>query len=562
MSAKSIFNSKFISNEIRIGELFLGGHQPIRIQSMCSTNTMDTKATVEQSIRMIEAGCELIRISAPGIKEAENLKIIKQQIRAAGYNTPLIADIHFNPKAAEIAATFVEKVRINPGNYYHSNKWVKNKFEYNSSIPELEEISNKLMPLLQICKDHGTAIRIGINHGSLSKRIINKYGNTPIGMLESALEFIEICEHFDFKKLVLSMKSSNLKIMVQAYRLLVDRMLKTDKKFPLHLGVTEAGNSIEGRIKSAAGIGTLINEGIGDTIRVSLTEDPEFEIPVAKQILKYSSKTNAHFFSANLNPFKYYKRKTNPIKDIGGKKQAVVISDKVSDQADFYFEDNTLIKNYSTDSYKFSVLNNIPPNKFHLDKIEKNNILVIPLNENSDTKQLLQTLTEDPEFNNPIIFKAEYNFLMREDTIIKSAIDLGSFFINGIGDGIYLGDKSKSGNIENVSAVILQSCGLRIFATEFIACPSCGRTQFNIQKAFEEVKKATSHLAGLKIGVMGCVVNGPGEMLDAHYGYVGAGNGKVNLYQQGELFSKGIPEDKAVNALISMIKQNGDWTDR
>ena len=537
MQSKNIFNSSFVSREIKIGDLALGCQNPIQVQSMTSTNTNDIEATLQQSIRMIKAGCELVRITTPSLKEVSSLKTIHQKLRQQGIKTPLIADVHYNPKVAEEAARFVEKVRINPGNYVDRISSDKIHFTDHEYQFELEKISDKLLPLLTICKTNGTAIRIGTNHGSLSQRITSKYGDTPLGMVESAMEFVKICESFQFHNIVLSMKSSNLKVMVQAYRLLVNRMLKSGMNYPLHLGVTEAGNGMEGRIKSAAGIGTLLEEGIGDTIRVSLTEDPENELPVAKSILKnYNPKRKPEHqtipFFSNINPFEFNKRETKTLGNVGGGNVPIIIGTKDSDA------------DYSANEIDKQLLVFSSP---HNDEIEK-------------TKKEFSSIIEKGD-NTPVIIKRAYTNLSDDDFIIRSAIDFGSLQIDGLGDGVWIESHSYKGDITKLSKHILQACGTRITSTEFIACPSCGRTQYNIQEAFEKVKEATRHLVGLKIAVMGCIVNGPGEMADANYGYVGAGNGKVNLYKSRELVKKSVAEKDAIDELVLLIKSNGDWVD-
>ncbi len=554
MQQKSIFNTPFISREIKIGDLLLGKSNPIRVQSMTSTNTNDIEATVAQSIRMIKAGSELVRITVPTLKEVQSLREIQKRIRKKGYATPIIADVHYHAKVAEKVAHFVEKVRINPGNYSDRNSSKQTEFTDKEYNLELEKISDKLNPLLKICKAKGTAIRIGTNHGSLSQRICSRYGDTPLGMVESALEFVKICEANQFHNIVLSMKSSNLKVMVHAYRLLVNRMLEHEMDYPIHLGVTEAGNGMEGRIKSAAGIGTLLEDGIGDTIRVSLTEEPEYEIPVAQSILKNyqtsrSEQSNKSAFDPSINPFEYNRRKSFSIHNLGGNSVPQIIGTYGS-EADFWPEENQHIL-----SDKYSI-------PFTLNSIPKDNkLLVLSSKHNSSIKNEKNKFKSfiKAQYKNPVIIKRDYSGLSDDNFIIRSAIDLGYLQIDGLGDGIWLENSNYKGCLTNLSKKILQACGNRITSTEYIACPSCGRTQYNIQEAFAKVKAATSHLIGLKIAVMGCVVNGPGEMADAHYGYVGAGKGKVNLYKTRELVKKGIPEELAVEELIELIKEGGDW---
>lgn len=469
----SILNfHSILSHEVQIGDLAIGGSHPVRIQSMTNTNTMDIMATVKQCIQLVNAGCELVRITAPGIKEAENLANIKKELKQYGIQIPLIADIHFNPKAAEVAARLVEKIRINPGNYIDS-KQGKVNYSLAEHHFELQKIAERLTPLLKICQENGTAIRIGTNYGSLSERILATYGNTPLGMVESALEFVRICDDFGFKNLVLSMKASQVQIMIDANKLLVERMIEKGYYYPIHLGLTEAGNDMEGRIKSAAGIGTLLASGIGDTIRVSLTEDPEAEIPVAKRLVELNSRNNLA-------------EKANFPQQIQG-------TLKESSQ--------TAIRRYPGLPFDDLILR--ASVDFTLLK-QKNNIEDIQITNNGQTNaDLLNTLREG----------------------------------------------------------ILQALRIRHFKTEFIACPSCGRTQFNLMHALQEVKNQTSHLKGLSIAVMGCIVNGPGEMVEADYGYVGSGQGKVTIFKGKTPVFKKVNEENAVATLIDLIKSSGDWVD-
>ena len=503
----------FLSNEVKVGDIIIGGKNPVRIQSMTNTDTMDTLSTVEQSIRMIKAGCELVRITAQNVKAAENLQNIKDELRKRGYTTPLIADIHFNPKAAETAARIVEKVRINPGNYVDKKSSKSySEIEYQQ---ELEKIKERLLPLLEICKENGTAIRIGVNHGSLSDRILNRFGNTPEGMVESAMEFAGICKSFGFDNLILSLKSSNARAMINANRLMVERMIAEGLNYPLHLGVTEAGGGEDGRIKSTVGIGTLLKEGIGNTIRVSLTEAPEYEIPIARKIIEFSKTiSNPEFFL--IKKIKYYKF-------------PLVISKSQNTKADLFIIDDKFT-NESGEQFPFQ--------KF-------------------DKKQIANS--EDL-----IIIKNSYKNLNKEDFLIKSSFDYSSLLLDGECQGIWLDTDDNISDEDTVQTAfdILQATGVRISKTEFIACPSCGRTLFNIQKTLEKISKETKHLKGLKIAVMGCIVNGPGEMADADYGYVGAGKGKITLYKKQEVIRKNIEEEKAVEALIELIKENGDWVEK
>ena len=502
----------FLSHEVKVGNVIIGGNNPIRIQSMTNTDTMNTVATVEQSILMIDAGCELVRITAQNVKVAENLQNIKDELKKRGYTTPLVADIHFNPKAAETAARVVEKVRINPGNYV--DKKTKTNYSEEEYRQELEKIRDRLFPLLRICKENKTAIRIGVNHGSLSDRILNRFGNTAEGMVESAMEFANICKSFSFENLVLSLKSSNVKTMIKANRMMIDRMISEGLTYPLHIGVTEAGGGEDGRIKSTVGIGTLLKEGIGNTIRVSLTEKPEFEIPIAKKIIEFS-KTPSQLDFYLLKNYKNYK-------------YPLVISRSKNSKADLFFIDDELFDK-SGNKYQF---------------------------EKTDDKQI-------KNINDIVIVKSSYKNLNKEDFLIQSSLDYSGLLLDNKCQGIWIDTDYNIPEKDAVQAAydILQACGNRISKTEFISCPSCGRTLYNIEKALENVSRETKHLKGLKIAVMGCIVNGPGEMADADYGYIGAGKGVVNLYKKQEVVRKNIEEDKAVEALINMIKENGDWVD-
>ena len=472
--------NEFISNEITIGNLPVGGHLPIRIQSMANTPTMDTEATVKQIVRLAEAGCEMVRITAANVREAENLKSIQSQIRERGIDIPLIADVHFQPKAAEIAAEIVAKVRINPGNYsgsFHKAKKYSDAAYHN----ELVETANNLKPLLAICKQHNTAIRIGINHGSLSDRILYRYGNTAAGMVASAMEFISICQANHFENLTLSLKASNVKTMVQANRLMVSGMLKKGLYFPLHLGVTEAGNGMEGRIKSAMGIGTLLSEGIGDTIRVSLTEKPENEIPVATKLASFYGK---------------------------GQKQ----------------KENIVLSEYG----------DIPKHK--RDEV----VFINPSKRVSETSKIV---------------RLSYPDISHEELILRAAVTFNMAYENASPDGLLIENAENSSNrtYKETALAILQARGLRFTKTEFTACPSCGRTHFNIEKTLEKIQRRLGNIKGLKIAVMGCVVNGPGEMAGADYGFVGAGQGKVNLYKKDKILYKNLSDNEALDKLEELI---------
>lgn len=624
--------SRYKTRVVKIGEIPLGGENPIRLQSMTTTDTMDTIATVEQSIRIIEAGGDYVRITAPSIKEAKNLLDIKNELRKRGYKTPLIADIHFTPNAAEIAARIVEKVRINPGNYADKKKFENIEYTDKEYFNELERIRNKFVPLINICKEYGTAMRIGTNHGSLSDRIMSRYGDTPEGMVESAMEFLRICEDENYYNIVLSMKSSNPQVMVQAYRLLVKQMMKENMNYPLHLGVTEAGDGEDGRIKSSLGIGTLLEEGLGDTVRVSLTEEPEFEIPVCKTLMeRYSnysnSFTNTYTLSEVINPFEYSRRESIAIINTGGKNVPVVIltandeiikSHEALRDVGYYYSESldkwnigdmapdyiyfgsenidyklpgTLKKifNYGfwktlelkSDSFpllntnEYLITENLNFNKFLeietddlsedvYDKIltDKNVILVINSKDSNSylsTRKFAEKLISD-KIECPVIIKRNYGNFSEEKFLVYPATDVGGLMIDGFGDGIWLESSSVSKKVVNsVSFGILQASRTRISKTEYISCPSCGRTLFDLQETTAKVREKTNHLKGLKIAIMGCIVNGPGEMADADYGYVGSGVGKITLYKGKEVVKRSIDSEVAVDELINLIKENNDW---
>ena len=625
--------TRFKTIEVKVGPIAIGGKNPIHIQSMTTANTMNTSATVDESIRMIDAGCKLVRITAPSKKDAENLANIKNELRLKGYKTPLVADIHYTPNAAEIAAKIVEKVRINPGNYADKKKFEEIDYTDESYNNELLRIEEKFTPLVQICKQNNTSMRIGTNHGSLSDRILSRYGDTPKGMVESALEFIRICRKHDYHNIVISMKASNTRVMVYAYRLLVNEMIKEGMKYPLHLGVTEAGEGEDGRIKSAVGIGTLLSEGIGDTIRVSLTEAPEHEMPVAQKILDHFKNIHNHKKIAEtkqhqIDYFQYEKRKTFQVENIGNKNVPIVISDlsnrKKITQASFfslgyrysvpldkwhisemasdfiYIGENEInfeipgtlriISNYSSwikHKKGFPIFNlkeyekikdfsetlnflkiydhEITPSS--IDILKNNKSLVIFLeSENINCiaamRKFFFELMEE-KIENPIIISRKYEFNDDEQLQISASIDIGSLLIDGLGDGICISSNNCSYKMLNsISFGILQASRTRISKTEYISCPSCGRTLFDLQETTAKIRKVTDHLKGVKIGIMGCIVNGPGEMADADYGYVGTGPGKITLYKEKTVVKKNVPESEAVDALIDLIKENGDWVDK
>ena len=541
------------TRSITVGEIKIGSNYPIRVQTMANTDTNEIDLSVHQAKRCIEAGAELLRYTTQGTKEAENLGVIHNKLREEGYTMPLVADIHFNPHVAETAAKLVEKIRINPGNFVNSKEGEYTEQEWNDEINKIKE---KLFPLLEICKQHNTCVRIGVNHGSLSKRIVSRYGNTPLGLAKSCMEFITLCEEAHFYNLILSIKASNTRVMVYAVRLLVKMMIETNKNYPLHLGVTEAGSDTEGRIKSAVGIGTLLSEGIGDTIRVSLSESPEAEIPVAKNIVEYINSFNSTEFSADIQYEKatsYNRRKSNISGHIGRNNAPVVIT-------------STAVENSLHEDYP---LNNLP-DYINIDTEEINETIINKLHQapnriillTSKSTNYVQTirdaiflLTRNNIFN-PIIATKEYTEEDLNLLQIKSAIDFGGLLIDGLIDGIFIDNKTDKIDQEAIcetSFQILQSSRARFSTTEYISCPSCGRTKFNLPERVKEVKQATKHLKGLKIAVMGCIVNGPGEMADADYGYIGAGLGKVSLYKGKECIVKNIPEETAIDKLLEII---------
>jgi (E)-4-hydroxy-3-methylbut-2-enyl-diphosphate synthase len=617
--------------EVRIGQLTLGGDNPIRLQSMTTTDTMDTNGSVAQSIRMIDAGCELVRLTAPSKNEAENLGVIHTKLAKIGYHVPLVADIHFTPNAAEIAAKLIEKVRVNPGNYADKKKFEEIDYTDESYQAELIRIETKFTPLVNLCKEYGTAMRIGTNHGSLSDRILSRYGDTPEGMVESAMEFIQICEKNDYHELVISMKASNTLVMVQAYRLLVHRMLQNGRCYPLHLGVTEAGDGEDGRIKSAVGIGALLEDGIGDTIRVSLTEEPEFEIPVARKLAEKYTNQSVYPLSVAAsklahNPFEYTRRNSHEIHNIGGKHVPVVIADMSTKTelipANFY----GFGYNYSVSLDKWN-LQDLAADYVYIGSNSLNfevpgtlgvicdfnswkehfserigcypQLTVDQLPELSKDQRAFLTLTAEEElpatlaeyakltlvvstkYDNktqlfrhffsqladakidiPVIIKIDSQESDVEKFQLTVSSDAGSLFIDGYGDGIWISGDQPNTLINSTAFGILQATRTRISKTEYISCPSCGRTLFDLQETTAKIRERTSHLKGIKIGIMGCIVNGPGEMADADYGYVGTGPGKINLYKEKTVVRKNVAAEEAVDSLIDLIKEHGDWVER
>jgi (E)-4-hydroxy-3-methylbut-2-enyl-diphosphate synthase len=613
---KDIFNyTRRETDEVTIGSILLGSNQPIRVQSMTNTSTLDTDASVYQCEELILAGAELVRLTTQGVREAQNLALIRQKVREKGYTTPLVADVHFNPKVAEEAARIVEKVRINPGNFVDSVKTFR-QFEYSEEeyLHEIAKIEEKLLPLLAICKANNTAIRIGVNHGSLSDRIMSRFGDTPEGMVESCMEFLRICIKNHFFSIIISVKASNTKVMVHTVRLLAATMEKEGMKFPLHLGVTEAGDAEDGRIKSAVGIGTLLADGIGDTIRVSLSEHPKYELPVANKIVTYihqiahAPKIEPQNKLVFFTPFGYKRRKTVSVKNIGNTHVPIVIHthsvrqeggfSSASAKPDYVYVGSTDVKSdipTIVDATYWKKEPNTYP-LFHVEDYKQiqscdADLIFLRICSVDLTHQLMAFLLNNPhvivvlqlqhqnpvgegrsvfaqfkqvDLSNPVVLYRTYVEDDIEMLQIKSSIDIGSFFLDGFGDGIMIHNTMQDNRIDTVSLSfsVLQATRARMSKTEFISCPGCGRTLFDLQKTIANIKQATSHLTHLKIGIMGCIVNGPGEMADADYGYVGAGKGKVSLYKKQECVQKNIPESEAVDKLVQLIKDNGDWCDK
>ena len=624
-----LFNRKrFKTREVAVGTTLFGGNNPIRIQSMTTADTMDTEKSIDESVRMINAGCELVRLTAPSKKDAENLKNIKAQLLEQGYTTPLVADIHFTPNAAEVAADYVEKIRVNPGNYADKKKFEEHVYTDESYQAELDRIEEKFTPLVLKCKALSRAMRIGTNHGSLSDRILSRYGDTPEGMVESAMEFVKICEKNDYFDLIISMKASNTLVMVQAYRMLVATMMKNGMNYPIHLGVTEAGDGEDGRIKSAVGIGALLEDGIGDTIRVSLTEDPEFEMPVARKLMeKFSEETNSTVncdLELDYSPYSYSRRASFSVLNIGDHHVPVVIGNcstienikpahffgygynysvpldkwNIMDlAADYIYIGNRsidfeipgtlrLIQDYSSWSERPQT-NSVPlvnqdqlkliseeqaaflsidiNAQFDVSSLKNKKNVILLLNLEGDTKtQLIRKFRlnlSKSNIKNPVVFHIKNNSSDSETFQLHVSSELGIHFIDGFGDGIWIDGQQAAQLLNSTAFGILQATRTRVSKTEYISCPSCGRTLFDLQETTAKIRKRTSHLKGIKIGIMGCIVNGPGEMADADYGYVGTGPGKITLYKEKTVIEKNVNEEEAVDALINLIKNNGDWVE-
>ncbi len=587
---------------VKIGKVFIGSDHSIKTQSMTTASTMDTDKSVDEAIRIIQAGGKLVRFTAPNINEAKNLLNIKNALVAKGYDDPLVADIHFTPNAALEASKIVEKVRINPGNYVDKKKFEVKEYDDKSYQDELLKIEEKFIPLINSCKENKVAMRIGTNHGSLSDRVMNRFGDTPLGMVESAMEFLRICKQNDYDQIVLSMKSSNPIVMIHAYRLLVKSMENENMHYPLHLGVTEAGDGLDGRIKSALGIGTLLSEGIGDTIRVSLTEDPEFEIPAAEKILEKidSISEKIRLKNTDKRAFSFFKRETESIKNIGEKNPPIVISnssndfegnfpdylfiddfDNLDDSKKYIIEGKDWNENLSKNIFPYfnslkdfrkseAVSNTLNFIEIELSKITNtimqtfsNNVVIVLNVDNANRHDLLSAFNflEEKRIKIPVILKGSYQSSDFEKVAIDASIDIGSILLEGMGNGIWIQTKDFDSKINELSFLILQNTRTRIFKTDYISCPSCGRTKFDLQETTALVKEHTNHLKGLKISVMGCIVNGPGEMADADYGYVGSGDGVISLYKGKELVKRNISSEQAVDELIQLIKENDDWVD-
>ena len=608
-----LFNySRRETTEVNIGATPMGGNNPIRIQSMTNTPTQDTEACVEQAKRIVDAGGEYVRLTTQGVKEAENLKNINISLRSQGYNTPLVADVHFNPKVADVAALYAEKVRINPGNYVDAARTFKH-LEYTDEeyAQELQKIRDRFIPFLNICKENHTAIRIGVNHGSLSDRIMSRYGDTPEGMVESCMEFLRICVEEQFKDVVISIKASNTVVMVKTVRRLAQVMEEENMHFPLHLGVTEAGDGEDGRIKSALGIGALLADGLGDTIRVSLSEAPEAEIPVARKLVDYIIRRNEHPYipGAVAPAFDYLsptRRKTRAVHNIGGDNLPVVLAARLDGNLeinpqfcpDYIYTGHQLPQQTNngiqyivdadiwdgtdntwpafkgdqlpfltgcTASLKFLFITYMGLNEEALACLKYHPEVVLIVQSNhpnrlGEQRALAHQLMCEG-LQNPVIYFQHYAEEETENFQLKSAADMGALIFDGLCDGIFLFNQGNIASqvIDATAFGILQAGRVRTSKTEYISCPGCGRTLYDLQNTIARIKAATSHLKGLKIGIMGCIVNGPGEMADADYGYVGAGRGKISLYKQKECIEKNIPEEEAVDKLIELIKKNGDW---
>ena len=601
---------RFKTSEVQIGSTPVGGNNPIRIQSMTDTDTKDTDATVEQIIKIIKAGAEYVRVTVKDTRDAENLRYIKKELVDRGYNNPLIGDIHFNPRLAEIAARYISKIRINPGNFYDKRASFKHLLYTDEQYrDELQKIEELFVPFLKMLKKTNTALRIGANQGSLSDRVMSRYGDTPTGIVESVMEFLRICKKENFNNVVLSIKSSNTRVMVYTVRLLCFRMRVEDMDYPLHLGVTEAGEGEDGRIRSAVGIGALLADGIGDTIRISLTESPEREIPVARKLIDHFRSYNNHQpitapLHAQTNPFEYERRSTRPVLNMGGRNLPVVVADlgertlseilpiRGKRIPDYFLQGSKVmditgnsspvisLEEYLFESTRWGRMKFIRTNKQEFDRfMNMHPEIMTKLRQTRKTVLILESFNKNPYaelraffmmlethiWKVPVILYRRYNERSLEDLQIKASADLGGLFLDGYGDGVCLTNDHDSitfTEMKDLSFGILQASRMRVSQTEFISCPGCGRTLFDLHETTIKVKEHFKHLHHLKIGIMGCVVNGPGEMSDADYGFVGAGKNNVNLYKGQKLVKRHIPYENAVEELEQLIRENGQWNDR
>ena len=552
------------SSEACAGGVRIGGCNPVRLQSMTNTSTLDTEGSVEQAIRIAEAGGEIVRLTTQGSREAANMADIKKSLIERGCDVPIVADVHFNPNAAFTAAATCDKVRINPGNFVDAARtFRKLEFTDEEYAAEIDKIRKTLVPFLDICKEHSTCVRLGVNHGSLSDRIMSRYGDTPDGLVHSAMEFLRICRAHDFNDVVISVKASNVRVMIETVRRLVRAMDAEDMHYPLHLGVTEAGDGEDGRVKSAVGIGTLLAEGIGDTIRVSLSEDPEAELPVARALTDYIS------LAADAEPIPEAagaaadrgvmpeRRRSRVVAGIGGERQPVVVAETSAGEYLPDFMPDVALDSAETD---FELMD---ASEILAGKLPRNESVVVLTSSHANARGEMRAALDALDAagaDNPVILRRDYRGISADEARLRAAVDLGSLIIDGYSDGIMIGgDALSPADAARTAFGILQSARLRFTHTEYISCPSCGRTMFDLQATLAAVKAATSRLKGLKIGVMGCIVNGPGEMADADYGYVGACAGHVSLYKGKECVEKNIPEAEAVEHLVDLIKRNGDW---
>lgn len=547
---------------VNVGNVKIGSEYPVRLQSMASTSTMDTEGSVAQCARIAAAGAEIVRFTAQGVREADNLANIRRRLRNEGVDVPLVADIHFNPRAAFAAAKVVEKVRINPGNFVDPGRTFT-RLEYTDEeyADEIRKIEDVFGPFLTLCAENNTAVRIGVNHGSLSDRIMSRYGDTPAGMAESAMEFLRVCVKRGFTDVVISVKASNVGVMVETVHRLVKAMDEEGMHFPLHLGVTEAGDGEDGRVKSALGIGTLLSEGIGDTIRVSLSEEPECELPVARMLEDYidvlrQAPAIEGDYAPGYDPIVPLRRVSCAVGRIGGDNAPVVVA---SDELAQYEQD--LAPDIFASQLKYVTVD-AAKSLDEWGEIAHDSVVVMESSHPNYPGSMQAALHEMMRrgMNNPVVAKVKYKGISADEVTVRASVDLGALLLNGFRDGIWLEtDALSPAKTARLAYGILQAARLRITRTEYISCPGCGRTLFDLQTTLAKVKAATASMRGLKIGVMGCIVNGPGEMADADYGYVGAGVGKVSLYRGKQCVEKNIPESEAVEHLLALIEADGKW---